>query len=381
MPTRAEDFLELVERAKRGRLKIYLGFAAGVGKTYRMLQEAHALKSRGVDVVVGFIETHQRAETAALLPGLEAVPLKRIDYRGVSIEEMDADAVIARKPAVALVDEVAHTNAPGAKNRRRFQDVLDLLDAGINVICAFNIQHLESLNQLVQRATRVVVRETIPDTFLTHADQVVTIDISIEDLLERLESGKVYAKEKITQALQNFFKGENLSTLRELALREVAESLARPTAAAGKSGRRAHPREASQRVMVCMSSSPPRAAELLRRGSRMAGRYNTDWFMVYVQTPNEAPDRIDSEAQRHLLANINMARELGAEVVRLSGADPVAALLDFARSHGVAHSVMGRSYASRWRQIIGRSVMHRMIQEAADFDLHILSVESGERRE
>ncbi|MBS2032125.1 MAG: universal stress protein [Deltaproteobacteria bacterium] len=375
-PTRADDFLELVERSKRGRLKVYLGFAAGVGKTYRMLQEAHALRGRGVDVVLGFIETHQRPETAALLSDLERVPLKKLDYRGVVIEEMNLEAVIARRPQVALVDEVAHTNAPGGKNRRRYLDVEDLLDAGINVICAFNIQHLESLNQLVQRATGVTVRETVPDTFLTHADQVVTLDLAVEDLLERLSSGKIYAPDKITTALQNFFKVENLDTLRELALREVAESVDRARAAPAPTS--APKLGASQRVMVCMASSAPRTAELLRRGSRMAGRYNTDWFVVYVQTPAEAPERIDAEAQRHLLANIEMARELGAEVVRLEGTDPVATLIDFARSHGVQHIVIGRSHEPWWRQRMVPSVMLRMLREASGFDLHVLSVESGE---
>jgi two-component system sensor histidine kinase KdpD len=381
-PGRAEDFLELVERSKRGRLKVYLGFAAGVGKTYRMLEEAHALRKRGVDVVIGFVETHLRPETQALVPGLEQVPTRTVEYRGVSIQEMDLEAVIQRHPQVALVDEVAHTNAPNSKNRRRYQDVLALLRQGISVICALNVQHLESLNDLVQRTTGVTVRETVPDTFLQEADQVVTLDLAVEDLLERLALGKIYAPEKVNQALQNFFKPENLSTLRELALREVAEALERAVSAAPRpGGSPAQPRPASQRVMVCMSSSPPRAAELLRRASRMAGRYSTDWFMVYVQTPEEAPDRIDAEAQRHLLANIQMAKELGAEVVRLEGADPVATLIDFARSHGVAHIIIGRSHEAWWRQLLGRSVMLRMVREASGFDLHLLSVEAGEERE
>jgi two-component system sensor histidine kinase KdpD len=385
-PNRAEDFLELVERSKRGRLKVYLGFAAGVGKTYRMLEEAHALKKRGVDVVIGFVETHLRPETQALVHGLEHVSTRTVEYRGVSIQEMDLDAVLARKPSVALVDEVAHTNAPGSKNRRRYQDVLDLLAEGINVICAFNIQHLESLNDLVQRTTGVTVRETVPDTFLQQADQVVTLDLAVEDLQERLAQGKIYAPEKVTQALQNFFRPENLSALRELALREVAESLDRVNARAragqlGLDNGEAAKARTSQRVMVCMASSPPRAAELLRRASRMAGRYSTDWFMVYVQTPQEAPDRIDSETQRHLLANIQMARELGAEVVRLEGRDPVESLIDFARSHSVAHIVIGRSSEPWWKQQLGRSVMVRMVREAVGFDLHILSVEANEERE
>ncbi|HUB10005.1 MAG TPA: universal stress protein [Myxococcales bacterium] len=374
---RAEDFLELVERSRRGRLKVYIGFAAGVGKTYRMLEEARALKRRGVDVVIGLVETHGRPETVALLEGLEQVPLRKVEYRGVTVEEMDLDAVIARHPAVVIVDEIAHTNAPGSKNRRRYQDVLDLLAAGINVLCAFNVQHLESLNDLIQRNTGVVVRETVPDTFLKQADQVVTLDLAVEDLIDRLTAGKIYPQERVSQALQNFFRPENLSTLRELALREVAESLDRATER-GKATEAAEKRpsaSASQRVMVCMASSSPRAAELLRRGSRMAGRYNTDWFVVYVQTPREAPHLIDAESQRHLLANIAMARELGAEVVRLEATDPARALVEFARSHDVAHVVIGRSEESRLQRLLGLSVMMRMVRLARDLDLHILALE------
>ncbi len=373
--TRAEDFLELVERSRRGRLKVYIGFAAGVGKTYRMLEEARALKGRGVDVVIGLVETHGRPETAALLEGLEQVPLKQIEYRGVTVGELDLDAVIARRPAVAIVDEIAHTNAPGGTNRRRYQDVLDMLAAGINVLCAFNVQHLESLNDLIQRNTGVAVRETVPDTFLKQADQVVTLDLAVEDLIERLAAGKIYPPERVPQALQNFFRSENLSTLRELALREVAENLDRATERARAPEAAEKRASASQRVMVCMASSSPRAAELLRRGSRMAGRYSTDWFVVYVQTPREAPHLIDAESQRHLLANIAMARELGAEVVRLEAEDPAEALVDFARSHDVAHVVIGRSEEPPWRRLLGRSVMMRMVRLSKDLDLHILAVE------
>jgi len=370
---RAEDFLELVQRAKRGRLKLYLGFAAGVGKTFQMLEEAHVLRRRGVDVVLGFIETHGRAETAALIEGLEAVPRRQVEYRGVTVEEMDLDGVLARRPAVAVVDELAHTNVPGSRNRKRWQDVLELIDAGISVIGAFNIQHLESLNDIVERVTRVRVRETVPDSFFKQADQVVNLDLAVEDLQERLKSGKIYAAEKIPWALENFFKQGNLSTLRELSLREVAESLER-----GAARREAVPRSGYGRVMVCMSSYSPYAATLLRRGSRMAGRLNTDWFVVYVETPGEAPDRIDAEAQRHLLENIERARELGAEVVRLRSPDPVPALVDFARSHGVGMMVVGRSHQPRWtlRQLLGRSIPLRLVREAVGFDLHIVSFET-----
>src|SRR5262245_8793371 len=205
---RPEDFLELVQRARRGRLKLYIGFAAGVGKTYRMLEEAHALRRRGVDVVLGYVETHGRAETAALVDGLEVVPRRRVEYRAVTVEEMDLDAVLARKPQVAVVDEIPHTNAPGSRHRRRWEDVVELLDAGINVIGALNVQHLESLKDLVERATGVAIRETVPDGFLREADQIVNLDLAVEDLLDRLRAGKIYAPDKVAHALEQFFKDE-----------------------------------------------------------------------------------------------------------------------------------------------------------------------------
>jgi two-component system sensor histidine kinase KdpD len=374
---RPEDFLELVERSKGGRLKIYIGSAAGVGKTYRMLHEAHGLKERGIDVVLGFIETHGRAETAALIEGLEVVPRKKIEYRGVTVEEMDVDAVLARHPQVAIVDEVAHTNAPGSSHRKRFEDIEAILGAGINVICAFNVQHLESLNDLIERVTDVKVRETVPDRFLKKADQVVNLDLSVEDLIDRLKSGKIYAPDKVPHALENFFTPEKLRSLRELALREVAESVERAPALPTGTPK---PRHVSGRVMGCMSSFSPRAAAMLRRGSRFAGRLNTDWFVVYVETPAEAPDRIDSAAQRHLLENIERAKDMGAEVVRLKGRDPVAALLDFARSHNVAYIMIGRSRRPRWKRMVGDFV-NRMVEEAEGFDLYIVSTEEEEDSE
>ena len=375
---RPEDFLELVERAKRGRLKVYIGPAAGVGKTYQMLEEAHALKKQGVDVVLAFIETHGRAETEALVEGLEVIPRRRMDYRGVTVEEMDLDAVLKRHPQLAVVDELAHTNIPGSRNRKRYQDVLELLEAGINVICAFNVQHLESLNDLVKQATDVVVRETIPDSFLKQADQVVNLDLAVEDLIERLRAGKIYSQEKVNWALEHFFKPEKLSMLREIALREVAESIDRTVSAQARSDENSHRAVASERVMVCIASRTPHSAMLLRRASRLAGRLNTDWYVVYVETPKENPLRIDAEAQRHLIDTEQKARELGAEVVRLSAKDPVPALLEFARTHGVGHIVIDRTRKSWWRQLLGQSVMARLVREAAGFDLHIVSFEGEE---
>jgi two-component system sensor histidine kinase KdpD len=369
---RPEDFLELVERSRRGRLKLYIGFAAGVGKTWRMLEEAHALRKRGIDVVGALIEAHGRAETEALIGDLEVVPRQRIEYRGVVVEEMDLDAVLARSPTVAVVDEIPHTNVPGSKNKKRYQDVLDLLGAGINVIGALNIQHLESLNDLVQRNTGVQVRETVPDSFLEQADQVVNLDLAVEDLVDRLRAGKIYPSDRIPWALEHFFREGNLATLRELSLREVAQSLERslsrqPSSAPGA--------PAPGRVMVCLSSNPPHAATLLRRGSRMAGRLNTDWYVVYVETPREAPDKIDSEAQRQLHTNIEKTRELGGEFVRLRGADPADALLDFARTHRVNDLIVGRATEAWWRRLLRLSVLDRLVDGSAGLDLHIVSFE------
>ncbi len=379
---RPEDFLEMLRRAKRGRLKLYIGFAAGVGKTYRMLEEAHALKRRGVDVVLGFVETHGRAETQALIAGLPEVPRKTFQYRGVALEEMDLDGLLERRPEITVVDEIAHTNVPGSRNRRRYQDVLALLDAGINVIGAFNIQHLESLNDVVQRVTGVAIRETVPDSFLKRADQVVNLDLAVEDLIERLQGGKIYAADKIPWALEHFFTDRHLATLRELALREVAESLDRGDRRRNEEAERADGESARGasgsglgRVMVCMSSFPTRASALLRRGSRFAGRLNTDWFVVYVETPREAPHLIDAEAQRHLLANAESARELGAEVVHIKADDPVPALLDFARSHGVGQIIVGRSRAPWWRQLLGRTIAMRLVKEADGLDVLIASID------
>jgi two-component system sensor histidine kinase KdpD len=304
--------------------------------------------------------------------------LRQVEYRGVLIEEMSLNEILKRKPEVALVDELAHTNPPDSRNKRRYLDVLELIDAGINVIGAFNVQHLESLNDLVERVTGVVVRETIPDSFLKQADQVVNLDLTVEDLQERLRAGKIYKADRIPWALEHFFKEQNLAHLRELALREVAESIERSAAVTrplSGDGSGAHASATRSRVMVCVSSGSPRTPMLVRRGSRMAGRFNTDWFVVFVETPNETPDQIDAELQRHLFANIEKAKELGAETVRIRGKDPVEAIIDFARSHNVGHIIVGRSQQAWWKQLLGRSIPLRLVREAAQFDIHIVSLE------
>jgi two-component system sensor histidine kinase KdpD len=300
----------------------------------------------------------------------------------VVVEEMDLDAVLRRRPQVAIVDELAHTNAPFCRNKKRYQDVLELLEAGINVICAFNVQHLESLNEMVKQATDVIVRETVPDSVLKRADQVVDIDLAVEDLIDRLKAGKIYAPDKVTWALENFFQPEKLAVLREIALREVAESVDRAVSAkAGDedAGRRA---AASERVMVCLPTRPPpHGAMLLRQGSRIAGKLNTDWFAVHVETKQEANHRIDSTMQRYLLDDEQRARDLGAEVVRLRSENTVDAVLDFARAHGVRHIVVGRSHKAWWRRLLGQSPVFKLVTAAAGFDLHIVSLEDLETKE
>ena len=373
--SRSEDFLDLVRRSREGRLKVFLGPAAGSGKTYRMLEEAHELVRRGVDVVIGVIDTHGRPDTAALVGNLEQVRLRRIEYRGVSLGELDVDAVIARAPEIALVDEVAHTNAPGSGNRKRYEDILDLLRAGISVYCAFNVQHLESLNDVVKRATGVTVHEKVPDSFLRRADQIVNIDLPEEDLLERLRGGKVYPADRVDWALGHFFTPENLEGLRELALREVAEAIGRTPA-----GRKPETREAgltSGRLMLCMSSDPPHMKSLLRRASRMAGRLNVHWYAVYVETPREDPTRIDAAVQRQLFEAQQTARDLGADVQHIKAHDPVDGILEFARANGVTDIVIGRSEQPWYKQRFGRTVPQRLVREARGFDLHLLS--PGER--
>lgn len=375
---RPEDFLELVRRGRRGRLKLYVGFAAGVGKTYRMLQEAHALRAKGGDVVIGFVETHGRAETEALVAGLEVVPRRRVEYRGLGIEEMDVDAILRRAPEVCIVDEIPHTNVPGSRNTRRFEDVQDLLDAGIHVVGAMNVQHVESLVDLVHRVTGVEVRETVPDTFLRQADQIVNVDLSVEDLVERLRAGKVYAPAKVDLALGSFFRPDNLGALREMALREVAETLGRSSSARGSAPGAAPTTPVSGRVLVCLASASPRAALMLRRAARIAGRLNTDWFAVHVETPSESPMRIDAEAQRKLIRSVELARELGAEIAVVRSRDPVTAVVDFARSHGVAHVIVGRSGQKGWRRVLRRTFVDRLLDEAHDLDVHVVAAELAE---
>jgi two-component system sensor histidine kinase KdpD len=352
-----EHFLSLIRQQQRGRLKIYLGFAAGVGKTYEMLQEGHRLKRQNVDVAIGIIETHGRAETAALVADLELVPRRRIEYRGVVLEELDLDALLKRHPTVALVDELAHTNAPGSRNAKRYQDVEELLRAGINVISTLNIQHLESLYNIVEQATGVKVKERLPDYVLGLADQLVNVDLSAEDLRERLESGKIYPHERIEQALVSFFTQENLTRLREIALGEMAHALDRRR-------RERNPGEdaaGTHRIMVCLSSRSPNADMLLRRASRMASRLDAPWYAVYIQTPSESMEKVDAATERAINNNMAMAQQLGAVPLPFKGDDVVSAIVAFAREYGITQIILGRSRRPWYQQWLHRSILERLL--------------------
>ena len=374
-----EAFLDLVPQTQRGRLKIYIGAAAGVGKTYRMLEEAHQLRDRGVDVVLGFIEAHNRRETEERIGNLEIVARRKIPYRDVVLEEMDVDAIIARKPEVVIVDELAHTNVPGSSHEKRYQDVEQIVTTGINVITAMNIQHVESLNAVMRRLTGIDVRETVPDSFLARADQIVDIDMPMEALRERLREGKIYPQEQIENALKNFFKPSNLASLRELALREVARSLDRQRvdreALKREGGRHAN---VIERIMVGISSNAADTGQLLRKASRIAGQLNAEWYAVHIETPGESVKNIGTSDFVALLNNINVASDLGAETVWLKSDNVVKALIDFAHDKGVTKLIVGRTHQPRWRRWLKGDVPARLVADARDLDVEIVATEERE---
>jgi two-component system sensor histidine kinase KdpD len=370
--TAADRLLARLQDRKHARLRIYIGAAPGVGKTYLMLRDAHLLRERGLDVVVAFVETYGRAETEAQIGQLEVVPRRRVPYRGVEVEEMDLDAVLARRPAVALVDELAHTNVPGCRRTKRFEDVLELLDAGIHVMTAVNIQHIETLNDAVARITGVRVRETVPDTFLDRADEVINVDVTTEELRNRLRQGKVYRPDKVEQALSSFFRKGNLTALRELALRLVADEVG-AQAASYRAREGLEPALIPERVMVCMSSNPD-AARVIRTGVRIAGRLGSHWYAVFVETPRERVDRINPTDRDALARNIALAEALGATVVRVKADRLAEGLIAFARREGITHVVFGQSQRSRWQILVHGSVIDRFLAEVPDATVQVVPV-------
>jgi two-component system sensor histidine kinase KdpD len=372
---RAETFLRMIRRSQRGRLKVYLGYCAGVGKTYQMLQEGHRLKAEGIDVAIGLLETHGRADIAKLAEGLEALPRRRQEYHGVAVEEMDVDALLARKPQVALIDELAHTNAPGSRNAKRYQDVQDILAAGIHVITTMNVQHLESLYNMVEKAVGVKVRERLPDSVLADADQIVDVDLTTEDLRKRLEEGKIYPNERIEAALTHFFKTSNLEKLRELTLRELASQIDLRRREFSQDENGALP----DQVMVCLSSRGPNSEKLLRYASRLAGKLNRNWYAVYVQTQSEAATVIDAQTQRVLSDTLTLAKQLGAMVFTYKGEDIPDTILRFAREYRVGHIVIGtpgkKPFWKRYKR--NQDIVNSLIKNAKGTTIIVLDTHGG----
>jgi two-component system sensor histidine kinase KdpD len=366
----ADALLARLKDQERARLRVYIGAAPGVGKTYEMLQEAHALRARGLDVVVGIVETYGRRDTEAQLRDLEVIPRRKIEYRGVVLEEMDVDAIVRRKPQACVIDELAHTNVAGSRNAKRYQDVLEILDAGIHVMTAVNIQHLETLNDAVARATGVRVRETVPDTFLDRADEVINVDVTVEELRNRLREGKIYRPEKVEQALTNFFRKGNLSTLRELALRAVADEVGEK-AVTYRAREGLEPALIPERVMVCMSSNAL-APRVIRTGARIAGRLGSKWYAVYVETPREQPARIRPQDADALQQNIRLAESLGATVVRVKAERPADGLIAFAQREGVTHVIFGQSARSRWEMVMRGSTLDKFLSAVPDAAVQVV---------
>ena len=364
-------FLDLIRKSRRGKFKIYIGMSAGVGKTYRMLQEAKALLKNGIDVKIGFIETHNREETHALLEGLPLIPRRKLFYKGKELEELDVPAVINLRPEVVIIDELAHTNIEGSQNEKRWQDVLEILDAGINVISALNIQHIESLNEEVKNITGVEVKERIPDSVIAQADEVVNIDLTADELITRLKEGKIYEPAKIETALKNFFQSEHILQLRELALKEVASQVVRKVETEiTKVNAIKH-----ERFLACISSNEMTAKNVIRKTARLANYYNSKWYLMYVQTPAESADKIALDKQRHLINNFKLATELGAEIIKIESKHIAKAIIEQCEERNITTICIGKPHLNLIKVILATNVFNELLKKMSlnNIDLVILS--------
>ena len=366
-----QRFLELIRRSHRGKFKVYIGMSAGVGKTCRMLQEARQLLDAGVDVRIGYIETHGRAGTEALVEGLPFVPRRKLFYKGKELEEMDTQAIVNLRPEIVVVDELAHTNIEGSENPKRWQDVMQILDAGISVISAVNIQHIEGLNEVVEEITGIEIRERVPDSVLAMADEVVNIDLTADELIERLKAGKIYRPDKIAAALGNFFTQDNLLQLRELALKEVAlrvEKKVDSEVTGSETFRR-------DKLLAVIDSSEKRARRLIRKTARLATHLNSSFIVLYVQSDRETADRIPLANQRYLINNLNLATELGGQIRQVHSNRPVETIVEICREQKINIVCVGRpefSLFSLLKNVVG---MRRLIGRLSrmNIDLYILS--------
>lgn len=367
----ADQFLQLIRKAKRGKFKIYIGMSAGVGKSFRMLQEAQALLKNGVDVKIGYIETHNRAETHTLLAGLPVIPRRKLFYKGKELDEMDVRAIVNAHPEVVIVDELAHTNIEGSINAKRWQDVAEILNAGINVISAVNIQHIESLNEEIEKITGIEIRERVPDSVLRMADEVVNIDLTVDELIVRLKEGKIYDKSKIETALKNFFQSDKILQLRELALKEVASQVERKIENEVPRNLALRP----ERFLACISSNHETARRIIRKTARLASYYNSTWMVLYVQIPDEDPNRIPLAAQRHLINNFKLATELGAEVINIKSDSIAGSIVKIAEERAITTICIGKPHLRLWKIIMSTAVFNQLLHKlsASDTDIVILS--------
>lgn len=366
-----QHFLDLIKRSRRGKFKIYIGMSAGVGKTYRMLQEAHILLRNGIDVKLGYIETHRRDEVEELLNGLPVIPRRKIFYKSREVEEMDLQAILNLRPEVVIIDELAHTNIPGSKNEKRWQDVLDVIDAGINVISAINIQHIEGLNEDVKKISGIEAKERIPDNVLVMADEVVNIDLPADELITRLKEGKIYTKDKIETALSNFFRTENILQLRQLALKEVASQVERKV-------EREIPKNFPQyreRFLACISTNEETAKTVIRKTARLANFYSSKWYVVYVQTPRENSDKIALAKQRHLINNFKLATEMGAEIIKVKSDRVAKAIIEQAVERGISTVCIGRPRFNLLKLILATNIFNDLLKKLSSnkIDIVILS--------
>lgn len=355
----------------RGKFKIYIGMSAGVGKSYRMLQEAHAMLRNGINIQIGYIETHGRKETEALVAGLPIIPRRQTFYKGKLLDEMDLNAILLLSPEWVVVDELAHSNIAGSRNEKRWQDVLELLQAGINVISAVNIQHMESINSQVKVITGVDVHERVPDSMLQIADEVVNIDLTADELITRLKEGKIYDKGKVETALTNFFQSEKILQLRELALKEVASQVERKVVTEVPRNRQMR----HERFLACISSNEEVAKKVIRKTARLAAYYHGDWYVLYVQTPKESSGRINLAVQRHLINNLKLATELGAEVLQVQHSNVAEAIMDIAKEKDITTVCIGKPHISLFGILLRTNIFNQLLKtlSAHETDLVILS--------
>jgi len=370
----AERFLNLIRSSRQGKLKIYLGLAAGVGKTYRMLLEAKELLNNKVDVVIGYIETHGRKETEKLLEGIPAIKRKSIFYKGKMLEEMDIDAILLQKPEIVLVDELAHTNVPGSKNEKRWQDVSQLIESGINVITTVNIQHIESINEQVEKVTGIKVTERVPDSVVHSANEVVNVDLTIDELLDRLKDGKIYDLNKVSVALQNFFQKDKLLQLRDLTLKEVSRQIERKIV----NEIPLPSRDKMHAIVTALSTNYESGKRLIRRSSRLASLYNSKWYVVYVQTEKEKIEKIDPKLQRYLLNNFKLATELGAEVKEISSNERAKSIVEFAKEKEASLIVIGKPVFSILYRLKPKNFFRELSFLTSNENIDILLVTSNE---